>query len=111
MSWQDLQREIDVLRDEIKRLTGWCIELTGGTMCKFCDVRCGFRTETYIGWRGGTDMNGQMDFSSLEDVAQLVAARALEIVLEKLEGMDKPIVESEDIQHVGYSSAIMGYEK
>lgn len=56
-------------------------------------------------------MNDQMDFPSLEDVAQLVAARALEIVLEKLEGMDKPIVESEDIQHVGYSSAIMGYEK
>ena len=47
----------------------------------------------------------------LEPIAQWVAARALEIVLEKLDSDDISLIADEDIQHVGYSSSIMGYDK
>lgn len=47
----------------------------------------------------------------LEPIARWVADRALEIVLEKLDDVDISLIEDEDIQHVGYSPAIMGYDK
>ena len=56
-------------------------------------------------------MTEEIKMINLEETAQWVAARALEIVLEKLDKADKPIVEEEDIQHVGYSATIMGYDK
>ena len=46
-----------------------------------------------------------------EETAQLVAARALEIVLKQLDRADLPVAEDDDLQHVGYSQSIMGYDK
>lgn len=40
---------IQILEEEVKKLTGRCAEMTDGTMCKFCDVRCKFRSEKYVG--------------------------------------------------------------
>ena len=42
-------KEIELLREEVSKLTGRCVELTEGTMCMFCDVRCKFRSEKYSG--------------------------------------------------------------
>lgn len=56
-------------------------------------------------------MTEETKMTNLEEIAQWVAARALEIVLEKIDNADKPIVGEDDIQHVGYSTSIMGYDK
>lgn len=50
----------------------------------------------------------------LDELAEYVAERAFEIVMEKLEDYEKnskSSVSDVDIQHVGYSKEIMGYNK
>ena len=45
----EIDKELELLMEEVSKLTGRCVELTEGTMCRFCDVRCKFRTDDFVG--------------------------------------------------------------
>ena len=82
-----------------KSSSGYC-QTTACTNWKYNGLGGSYKIDDII---GAVDVDG---------IAEIVAEKALKIVLGKLDdGGRVPVVDQADIQHVGYTSAQMGYDK